>query len=193
MKVQIFIPIFRLVILTIFLHTLFPTKYKILLFLSPVCSLHSNPHLRNIAAYTPPPSLYLISTFSHLGLPQYVCVCAQSCPTLCDPMDCSPPRILSPWDFPGKDTAVGYNFLFQGIFPTQRLNHVSWISCIGRQILYHIEIFISTSCHRLFYGYLFLKSIMYYRMIDIPCKKTVMKRTKENNHPEYYSCTDKQH
>ena len=78
MKVQIFIPIFRLVILTIFLHTLFPTKYKILLFLSPVCSLHSNPHLRNIAAYTPPPSLYLISTFSHLGLPQYVCVCAQS-------------------------------------------------------------------------------------------------------------------
>ena len=34
---------------------------------------------------------------------------------------------------------------------------------------------------------------MYYRMIDISCKKTVMKRTKENNHPEYYSCTDKQH
>ena len=47
---------------------------------------------------------------------------AQSCPTLCDPMDCSPPRILSPWDFPGKDTAVVCHFLLQGIFPTQGSN-----------------------------------------------------------------------
>ena len=75
LKVQIFISIFRLVILTIFLlHPLFPTKYKILImFLSPVCSLHSNPHLRYIQWHMPPPSLYLISTFSHLGLPKYVC------------------------------------------------------------------------------------------------------------------------
>ena len=29
----------------------------------------------------------------------------QSCPTLSDPMDCSPP--LHPWDFPGKSTEVG--------------------------------------------------------------------------------------
>ena len=26
------------------------------------------------------------------------------------------------WDFPGKSTGVGSNFLFQGIFPTQGLN-----------------------------------------------------------------------
>ena len=53
LKVQIFIPIFRLVTSTIFLlYTLFPTKYKILImFLSPVCPLDSNPHLRYIAAY----------------------------------------------------------------------------------------------------------------------------------------------
>ena len=31
---------------------------------------------------------------------------AQSCPTLCDPMDCT--RLLSPWNFPGKSTGVGY-------------------------------------------------------------------------------------
>ena len=31
---------------------------------------------------------------------------AQSCPTLCDPMDC----ILGPWDFPGKSTGVGCHF-----------------------------------------------------------------------------------
>ena len=31
----------------------------------------------------------------------------QSCPTLCDPIDCSPPGPLCPWDFPGKSTGVG--------------------------------------------------------------------------------------
>ena len=46
-----------------------------------------------------------------------VCVCAhaQSCSTLCDPMDCH----LCPWDFPGKHIGVGCHFLLQGIFPTQ--------------------------------------------------------------------------
>ena len=48
---------------------------------------------------------------------------AQSCPTLCDLMDCSPPcRLLCPWDFPGKNTGVGSHFLLQGIFLTQELN-----------------------------------------------------------------------
>ena len=46
---------------------------------------------------------------------------AQSCPTLCDPIDCST-RLLSLWDFPGKSTGVGCHFLLQGIFPTQGLS-----------------------------------------------------------------------
>ena len=63
-------------------------------------------------------------------------VCTQLCPTLCDPMDCSPPgssvhgilqaRILewvailsSRWSSPSRDQTC-----------------ISWISCIGRQILY---------------------------------------------------------
>ena len=33
-----------------------------------------------------------------------------------------PTRLLSPWDFLGKNTRVGYNFLIQGIFPTQGFN-----------------------------------------------------------------------
>ena len=33
-----------------------------------------------------------------------------------------PARMLSPWDFPGKNTGVGCYFLLQGIFPTQGLN-----------------------------------------------------------------------
>ena len=34
----------------------------------------------------------------------------------------SPARLLCPWDFPGKNTGVGCNFLLQGIFPTQGSN-----------------------------------------------------------------------
>ena len=33
-----------------------------------------------------------------------------------------PARLLCPWDFPGKNTAVGRYFFLQGIFPTQRSN-----------------------------------------------------------------------
>ena len=40
---------------------------------------------------------------------------AQSCRTLCDPMDC-------PWNFPGQNTEVGSLSLLQGIFPTQESN-----------------------------------------------------------------------
>jgi len=48
---------------------------------------------------------------------------AQSCPTLCDPMNCSPPtRLLCPWNSPGKNTGMGCHFLLQRIFPTQGSN-----------------------------------------------------------------------
>ena len=47
-----------------------------------------------------------------------VCSRAQSCPTLSDPMGCSPPG-SSVWDFPGKNTRGGCCFLLQGIFLTQ--------------------------------------------------------------------------
>ena len=36
-----------------------------------------------------------------------VCLVAQSCPTLCDPMDCSPPGSSVRGDSPGKNTGVG--------------------------------------------------------------------------------------
>ena len=61
---------------------------------------------------------------------------AQSCLTLCDPMDCSPLGSSVHGDSPGKDTGVGCHFLLQGILLTQGLNlglpH-------GRQILYHLS------------------------------------------------------
>ena len=50
------------------------------------------------------------------------CVCAQSCPTLCNPMDYSLPGSSVHGDSSGKNPGGGCHALLQGIFPTQRLN-----------------------------------------------------------------------
>ena len=70
------------------------------------------------------------------GLLCVLCLVAQLCLTLCDPMDHSPPSSPVHGDSPGKNTRVGYHTLLQGIFPTQGLNpgFVHW-----RQILYHLS------------------------------------------------------
>ena len=55
---------------------------------------------------------------------QLCCLVAQSCPTLCNPMDCSPPGSSVHGIFPGRNMGVGCHFLFQGIF----LAHISCIA-----------------------------------------------------------------
>ena len=63
-------------------------------------------------------------------------LCAQSW-NFCDPMDCSPSRLLFPWDFLGKNTGSGCHFLLQGIFPDSGIKPASLASsCIDRWILY---------------------------------------------------------
>ena len=61
----------------------------------------------------------------------HVCAVAQSCPTLCDPMNCSLPGYSVQAGYPGKNAGVGCHALLQGIFPTQELNpglpHCRWI------------------------------------------------------------------
>ena len=42
----------------------------------------------------------------------YAAKSRQSCPTLCDPIDGSPPS-SRPWDSPGNNTGVGCHFLLQ--------------------------------------------------------------------------------
>ena len=61
---------------------------------------------------------------------------AQSCPTLWDPMDCSPPGSSVHGDSPGKNTGVGCHALLQGIFPTQGSNP-GLLHC--RRILYRLS------------------------------------------------------
>ena len=48
-----------------------------------------------------------------------LCVVTQLCPTLCDPMDCSPPGSSIHGDSLGNNTGVNCHSLLQGIFPTQ--------------------------------------------------------------------------
>ena len=60
-----------------------------------------------------------------------LCLVAQSCLNLCNPMDCSPLVSSVHWDSLGKNTRVGCHALLQGIFPTQGSNpglpHCRWI------------------------------------------------------------------
>ena len=72
----------------------------------------------------------------HFLVNMYMCLVAQLCPTLCDPMDCSPPGSSVRGDSPGKNIGVGCLALLQGIFPTQGLN-AGLLHC--RWILYHLS------------------------------------------------------
>ena len=69
------------------------------------------------------------------NLNSVLCWVTQSCPTLCDPKNCSLQGSSVHWDFPGKNTRVGCHTLLQGIFPTQGSN-LGLLHC--RQILYHL-------------------------------------------------------
>ena len=65
-----------------------------------------------------------------------MCLVAQLCLALCDPIDCSPSGFSVHGDSSGKNTGVGCHAFLQGIFPTQELNpdllHCRWI-------LYHLS------------------------------------------------------
>ena len=52
----------------------------------------------------------------------YLCSIAQSCLSLCSPMDCSSLSSSVHGNSPGKKTGVGCHSLLQGIFPTQGSN-----------------------------------------------------------------------
>ena len=51
-----------------------------------------------------------------------MCLVAQSCPILCDPMDCSPPGSSVHGDSLGKNIGMGCHALLQGIFQMQGLD-----------------------------------------------------------------------
>ena len=60
----------------------------------------------------------------------------QSCPTLCNPMDCSPPGSLS-MGFSKQEYWNGLSFPSPRDLFNPGIKHVSYIPCIGRWILSH--------------------------------------------------------
>ena len=67
-----------------------------------------------------------------------LCLVAQSCLTLCDRMDYSPPGSSVHGDSPGKSTGVDCHTLLQRIFPTKGSNpglpHCRWtLYCLSHQ------------------------------------------------------------
>ena len=65
-----------------------------------------------------------------LGVCAYVCIAKllQSCLTLCDPMDCSPPGSSVHGDSPAKNAGVGCHFLLQGNLPDPGMGPTSFMS-----------------------------------------------------------------
>ena len=91
--------------------------------LSPLTHLASM-HLFSISAY-----LFLLCKKIHLTMFSRFhvrcavrCLVAQSCPTLCDPLDCSLAGSSVHGESPGRNTGLGCHALLQEIFPTQGLN-----------------------------------------------------------------------
>ena len=78
-----------------------------------------------------------ISISSGTEMVSLLCLITQSCLTLGDPIDYSPPSSFVYGDSPGKNTEVGCHALLQGIFTTQGSNpglpHCRWI-------LYHLSL-----------------------------------------------------
>ena len=72
-----------------------------------------------------------------------LCLVAQSCLTLCVPVDWSPPGSFVHGDYSGKNTWVGCHALFQKIFPTQGSNP-GLLHC--RSILYCLSHWGSPNC-----------------------------------------------
>ena len=70
-----------------------------------------------------------------------MCMCAkllQWGPSLCNPMDYSPPiGLFCPWDSPGKNPGVGYHAFLQGIFPFQGSNLHLLRLLHWQRVLYH--------------------------------------------------------
>ena len=66
-----------------------------------------------------------------------VCVWAHLLPTLCDPIDCSPPGSYVHDILPGKNTGVVAISYYRGSSQPRDQARMSCISCIGRWILYH--------------------------------------------------------
>ena len=77
----------------------------------------------------------------------YVCVLdTQSCPTLCNPMDCSPPGSSVHGIVQARIPEWGAISSFGGSSQPRGQNCVTCVSCVGRQVLSHCATWEAAEC-----------------------------------------------
>ena len=109
------------------------------------CAFYIHPYYNILYKYIFHKSKITLNWLLNIGLQQILniflyhcmlCLVTHFCPTLCHPMDCSPPGSSVHGDSPGKSTRVGCHALLQEISLTQGSNpgfpHY-------RSILYHLS------------------------------------------------------
>ena len=77
-----------------------------------------------------------VNLFPFPHIQKCVFVCAESCPTLCDPMDCSPPNSSVHGVFQAKILKQGAIFYSKESSQPKDQTCISYISHVGRWILY---------------------------------------------------------
>ena len=102
----------------------------------------------------------------------YPLCCAQSHPTLCDSMDCSPQDSSVHGDAPGKNTEVGWHALLQGIFSIQESNpgllHYFFIVWATRvYVCMYVYIYICVYIHTHIFLFIFFSIMVYHRILNI--------------------------
>ena len=88
------------------------------------------------AAYQDPLSMGFSRQEYWSGVPLPSPKLLQSCPTLCDPMDCSPPGSSFHGILQERLEWIAM-FSSRGSSQARDWTHVSYVSCIGRWVLYH--------------------------------------------------------
>ena len=114
----------------------------------------------------------------------------QSCPTLCNPMGCSPSCSSIHGDSPGKNTGVGCHFLLQGTFPIQGSN-LSFLHC--KRILYPLShwffptvLNFTSLCSYLYYVLPVLSLICFLKILRLLIQNFLVSKVR---HKSLFLCT----
>ena len=98
----------------------------------------TNTHIDTFTEYMIIPSSNTYSIFTTYKEPCAACMLShQSCPALCNPMDCSPPGFYVHGIFQARILEYVAMPSSRGSFQPRDQTHVSYTSCIGRRVLYH--------------------------------------------------------